>query len=603
MFRRARVPPPGVGEPREPKSLPDLTLMKPDSRRRRPARLIASLFLVAGLQGAAWAGPESDPEPVAEPAAGPVYPAQELTPQILYQLMLAEVAGARGQTVLAARSYLDLARRTRDARIARRAAELAVFARQADLVTETARLWLELDPGSERAQQLTAGAMTSAARINELQAQLAKALAGQGERIGAALLGLNRGLGQIPDKALVRRLVNQLTEPYLFHPEAHFARSNAAYVAGDPVGASAAIDAALAIRPDWEPAVVLQAQLRQEQSPGAGVGVLRDYLARHPDAREPRLILARLLVAGREFGAAREQFEYLLQRAPDDRDAVYAVALLAMQQGDAAAAEKHFKRLLELGHPEPDSLRLYLGQIAEQARRPDDAITWYKAIGPGSQYVGAQGRIAQILAAGGRMAEARRHLQAAAREAPAERARYAIIESQLLRDADRNQEAFDVLDEALRAEPENLELLYDSALVAERIGRLEVMEGRLRKLIALKPDHAHAYNALGYSLADRKLRLDEAEALVRKGLALTPDDPFILDSLGWVLYRRGNLDGALEQLQKAFGLRADPEIAAHLGEVLWMLGRRDEAARVWKDAAKANPDSSVLSDVIKKFKP
>jgi tetratricopeptide (TPR) repeat protein len=201
------------------------------------------------------------------------------------------------------------------------------------------------------------------------------------------------------------------------------------------------------------------------------------------------------------------------------------------------------------------------------------------------------------------MAEARRHLQAAAREAPAERARYAIIESQLLRDADRNQDAFDVLDEALRAEPENLELLYDSALVAERIGRLEVMEGRLRKLIALKPDHAHAYNALGYSLADRKLRLDEAEALVRKGLALTPDDPFILDSLGWVLYRRGNLDGALEQLQKAFGLRADPEIAAHLGEVLWMLGRRDEAARVWKDAAKANPDSSVLSDVIKKFKP
>ena len=575
--------------------------MKPYFRRLRPARLVASLFLAVGLQGLAHA--EAEPDAAAAGPAEAAYPAQELTPQILYQLMLAEVAGARGQVSLAAQSYLDLARRTRDARIARRAAELAVFARQADLVTEASRLWLDLEPGSERAQQLTAGAMTSAARIDELQAQLAKALASQGERVGGALLGLNRGLGRIPDKVLIRRLVNQLTEPYLDHPEAHFARANAAYVAGDPAGASAAIDGALALRPDWEQAVILRAQLQQEQTPGAGVGVLRDYLAVHPEAREPRLTLARLLVAGRQFGPAREQFEILLQRSPDDRDVVHAVALLAMQQGDWAVAEKQFKRLLDLGHPEPDTLRMYLGQIADQAKRPDDAIAWYKAIGPGGQYVMAQGRIAQLLAAGGKMAEARQHLQAAARETPAERAQYALLESQLLRDGNRNQDAFDVLDAALRAEPENPELLYESALMAERIERIEVMEGRLRKLIALKPDHAHAYNALGYSLADRKQRLDEAEALVRKGLALTPEDPFIIDSLGWVLYRRGELAGALEQLQKAFGLRADPEIAAHLGEVLWMLGRRDEAARVWKDAAKANPDNPVLADVIKKFKP
>jgi tetratricopeptide (TPR) repeat protein len=194
------------------------------------------------------------------------------------------------------------------------------------------------------------------------------------------LLGLNRGLARIPDKALIRRLVNQLTEPYLDRPEAHFARANAAYVAGDPEGASTAIEGALALRPDWEQAVILRAQLRQEQSPGAGVGILRDYLAAHPEAREPRLTLARLLVAGRQFGPAREQFELLLQRSPDDRDVVHAVALLSMQQGDWALAETHFKRLLELGHPEPDTLRMYLGQIADQAKRPDDAIAWYKAV-------------------------------------------------------------------------------------------------------------------------------------------------------------------------------------------------------------------------------
>ena len=283
---------------------------------------------------------------------------------------------------------------------------------------------------------------------------------------------------------------------------------------------------------------------------------------------------------------------------------VHASALLAMQQGDKAAAERHFRRLLELGFAEPDTVRVYLGQLAEEAKRPDDAIAWYKAVEPGAQYVAAQGRIAHVLADRGKLGDARAHLQALARDAaPADRVQYVLLESQLLRDANRNEDAFAVLDDALRQSPDNPDLLYESALMAERVGRIEVMEGRLRKLIALKTDHAHAYNALGYSLVDRNVRLDEAETLIRKGLALSPNDPFIIDSLGWAQYRRGKLADALETLQKAFGLRADPEIAAHLGEVLWMLGRKDEAAKTWREAAKAHPDNTVLADVIKKFKP
>ncbi len=576
--------------------------MKPTFRLPRPARLLASLLISGGLMmGAAHA---QQPPPVEEAEADTtVFPAQELTPQILYQLLLAEVAGARGQVAMAAQSYMDLAKRTRDPRIARRAAEIAVVTRQADLASEAARLWMELDPGSMQARQLASGAMASNARIEELQAHLAKALAGQGENIGAALMGLNRGLARIPDKALIRRLVTDLTEPYLAQAEAHFARANAAFVAGDPAAASLALDEALRLRPDWEQAVVLKAQFQQEESPGKGLQTLRDYVTAHPDAREPRISLARLLVAARQFGPARDEFEELVRRAPDDRDVVHAAGLLAMQLGDGAAAEKHFKRLIELGFAEPDTLRMYLGQIAEDAKRFDDAIGWYKAVAPGKQFVPAQGRIAQVLVNRGKLAEARQHLQSAAREAPADRVSYILAEAQILRDANRNEDAFFVLDEALRSDPESAELLYESALMAERVGRIEAMEGRLRKLIALKPEHAHAYNALGYSLVDRNLRLDEAEALIRKGLELAPSDPFIIDSLGWALYRRGKLAESLEQLQKAFGLRADPEIAAHLGEVLWMLGRRDEAAKTWKDAAKAHPESTVLGDVIKKFKP
>lgn len=574
--------------------------MKPFIRLVRPARLLAVLLIAGGLATAARAQ-----ESVVEDVVGAVtaYPAQQLTPQILYQLLLAEIAGARGHLQMSARSYVDLARRTRDPRIARRAAEIAVVSRQADLASEASRLWLELDPGSLQAQQLASGAFANETRIEELSAQLAKALAQQGPNVGAALMGLNRGLARIPDKVLIRRLVNELTEPYLDRAEAHFARANAAFVAGETAAASQALDGALAIRPDWEQAVVLKAQFQQEASPGVGLQTLRAYLETNPESRDARMVLARMLVASREFAAAREQFEILLKRAPDDRDVVHAAGLLAMQQGDRDAAEAHFRHLLTLGFGEPDIIRIYLGQIAEEAKRYDDALNWYRAVAPGQQFVGAQVRIAQLLVGRGKLAEARQHLQTMARDTSQDKLQYVLAEAQLLRDANRTEDALAVLDEALRSDPENTDLLYESALAAEKLGRVEAMEGRLRKVIALKPDQAHAYNALGYSLVDRNMRLDEAEKLIRKALSLLPGDPFILDSLGWALYRKGDLKGALEQLQKAFELRADPEIAAHLGEVLWMLGRRDEAARTWHEAAKANPDNTVLADVIKKFKP
>lgn len=562
--------------------------------------LVAAACFATAVPAAAQLGGDD-----AETSSAAALPGQVLTPQIFYQVMLAEVAAARGQGAAGAQAYLDLARRTRDPRLARRSAELAALSRKADLAGEAAQLWLELDPASPQAQQVAAGFMaSSAARIDALRSQLAKALATQGDQTGPVLLSLNRGLARIPDKALVRTLVFELTEPYLLLPEAHFARSNAAYVAGDARGALTAIDSALAIRPDWEQAVLLKAQLLQEVvAPAQGQTYLKDYLAAHPDGREARLTLARMLVADRQFGAALEQFRALLQRLPDDRDVVHATALLSMQQGDTASAEKLFRHLLDLGFGDADQIRAYLGQIAEDGKRPDEALGWYRSVKPGTQYLPAQTHIAQILAAQGRLGEARQHLHQGARENPADRVAYLLTEAQILRDAGRNAESFELLDEALRTRPDDPDLLYESALMAERLGHIDVMEGRLRKLIALKPEHAHAYNALGYSLADRGLRLDEAETLIARGLALSPEDPFILDSLGWVRYRKGDLAGALAALQKAYGVRADPEIAAHLGEVLWTLGRRDEAAQTWRDALKAHPDNTVLSDVLKKFKP
>ncbi|HEX6829544.1 MAG TPA: tetratricopeptide repeat protein, partial [Burkholderiales bacterium] len=184
-----------------------------------------------------------------------------------------------------------------------------------------------------------------------------------------------------------------------------------------------------------------------------------------------------------------------------------------------------------------------------------------------------------------------------------QRAQLRMAEAQLLRDAGRYQEAYDLLGRALEKLPNYPDLLYDYAMAAEKVDRLDVMESNLRRLIQLKPDHAHAYNALGYTLADRNLRLQEARELIARALKLAPDDPFIMDSMGWVEYRLGNTTASVEILQGAYKIRADPEIAAHLGEVLWAKGDRTEAQRVLQSALKEHPDNEVLRNTVKRLVP
>jgi predicted Zn-dependent protease len=529
---------------------------------------------------------------------------QELSPQVFYEYLLAEIAAARGQFGVAVPAYLDLARRTRDPRIARRATELALFARQLPAAAEAARIWSEADPDSPEAKRVLAGVLVGGgeARLDEAQVQLARVLAQAGDRLPQHLLGLNRALAQVPDKAAVRTIVDRVTEPYLQLPEARFARAHAAYAAEDEAGARRELDLALGLQPDWEPAVLFRAQLLQSQSPGEARAYLGDYLTRHPESRLTRVAYARALAGDRQFEAALVEFRRLLAERPEDPELLNATAVLALQVGQLDEAEALFRQLLAVDARNADGARLYLGQIADQRKRYDEAITWYQAVQEEPRRTEAQLRIAQSLAAAGRIDEARRHLRALPGDGAAA-VRHRLVESQILRDANRNQEALDVVEQALRAQPDEPDLLYESAMLAEKLGRLDMMEARLRKLIALKPDNSHAYNALGYALADRGLRLTEAEALIRKAHALAPDDPFITDSMGWVLFRQGDAQGAAGYLEKAYRQRPDPEIAAHLGEVYWSLGRQDEARRLWAEAMKANPDSAELQEVVKRFMP
>ncbi len=567
-----------------------------------PVAVVAAFILSACAQAPARQSAEAAPEVQPKARVEPL-PQQELTGQILYQTLLAEIAGQRGNLDLSASAYMDLARSTRDPRVARRAAEMALHGRNLDMALQATRLWVEIDPESSQAHQMMAGLLVSANRLDELQPHVAKLLAQEGENLGDGLMRLNRLFARYPDKKAVLTMVEQLTQPYIGLPEAHFARAQAALNAAEWRRGVAGADKALDLRPDWDLAVMLKAQLQRTESPEAAIETLRTYLAGHPQAREVRLQYARNLVGARKFSQARTEFQRLLGDFPGNVDVIYAVAVLSVQLSDWEAAEENFKKLLGKDFAEIDTVRLYLGQIAEERKQFDAALRWYAEVAPGEQYLAAQLRIAQLLARQGNLDAGRRHLQEVRAAGNADRIQLLLAESQLLRDGGRTQEAYELLAGGLATQPEQSELLYESALLAEKLGRHEAMEASLRKLIRLKPEHAHAYNALGYSFAERNQRLEEAEQLVLKALQLSPDDPFIIDSMGWVLYRKGDNQGALIHLQRAFSIRPDPEISAHLGEVLWALGRRDEAKRIWQEAAKAHPGNEVLAEVIKRFAP
>ncbi len=527
-------------------------------------------------------------------------PKMALTEKILYEFLLAEIAGQRGQMAVASEVYFDLAKNTRDPRIVRRAAEVALYARKYPTALEASRMWVAIDPQAKEAQRMLATLLLASGRIDELAVTLARDLENAGPRTGDLLLQQHRVFANYPDKAAVKRLFDQLTQPYAALPEAHLVRAQTALAVNDKAGAVSAVDQALVLRPAWEPAALLKAGLLEPGVPQ--LDFLKRFLVANPSAHNVRLGYARTLVAEKRYDDARKEFETLLRLNPENPDVLFAVGILSLQLNDVATAEKNLKHFMTLGQGEQDAARFYLGQIAEQAGRNDEALDWYRAVAAGEQKVPAHVRAAQLLVQQNKLDEARDQIAIARASTPTD-TRLITAEAQLLRDASRFADAFDLLSRGLADQPEQPELLYEVALLAEKLGKNEVLESNLRKLIRLKPDYAHAYNALGYSLADRGERLDEAQRLIEKALELAPDDPYILDSKGWLLYRRGDRSGSYAVLNKALSLRPDPEIAAHVGEVLWSMGRREEALKTWNEAAKANPSNEVLATTIKKFVP
>ena len=547
--------------------------------------------------------PAAKPRVVAQPpVSNPVLPKIELSQPILFRLLLADIALQRGQINVAVQSYLELARETRDPRIAQRATEAAWNGRFVGAALEAAGIWLAADPESQQARQVVAGLMINQARLADAQPHLEKSLAADKENVGQAFMQLNPLLGRHPDKAAVLQLMQNLAKPYPKLAEAHFSIAQAAVAAEQLPLALAEAREALNLRPDWEQAALFVGGLLQQRGGnGEALAFFADFLKRNPAAMDVRLNYARLLVSDTQYPQARAEFQKLRQEFPNNPDVSLAVGLLSLQLGDVDEARKLLQHALDNDYKDPDAVRFYLGQAAEEAKLFEEALKWYGEVS-GEQFVPSRARYAGVLVKQGRMTDARSYLQGAGRN-PQERMQFTLIEAQLLREANDVRGAFDLLGRAVAANPNSPELLYDYAMLAEKLERLDILETSLRKVIQIKPDHAHAYNALGYTFADRNERLQESYTLIEQALKLAPEDPFILDSMGWVLYRMGQNDTALTFLRRAHELRADAEIAAHFGEVLWVAGRQDEARKVWSVALKQSPANELLLATVKKFSP
>nr|CCA80547.1 conserved exported hypothetical protein (TPR-like) [blood disease bacterium R229] len=549
-------------------------------------------------------------------------PAVPLNEDIMYRVLASEVSLQRGLVEPAYRTYLSLAQDTRDPRFAQRATEIAFLTRSPAQALTAARLWVELAPTSMPARQVQQLLMVATGQWSEvepmLQAQLNKVSPGQRAE---AILQLQQQMSKSNDPAGAVSALQRLTVHDMQRPETHLALARAKVVAKDNAGALSELDTALKLRPGYEDAAILAAELRADNNPDAAIAGLRTFLKAAPASIDGHLALARMYLVSNQNDQARAEFEALRKIAPNDPRIPLALGLLNLQQRQYDAAERYLKEYVAQAakspslSPEPGYQGL--AQVAEERRDYAGAIAWLDKIagasngdGDGQVVLAAGIKRGQLLGKLRRIDEAQQtfdELIADTEDVPDGPRRQALMdgirqaEVGMLMDAKAYGRARARVNDLLRNDPDSVEYTYQLAMLEEHDSHYDNMETLLRKVIDLRPAQAIGYNALGYSLADRNIRLQEAQELLEKAVSLAPDDPYIADSLGWVKYRRGDLPAATDILRKAWAAAPQAEIGAHLGEVLWQSGKQDDARKVWMEAAKLDINDATLRETLRRF--
>jgi len=545
-------------------------------------------------------------QPPAAPPPGTAKTVKGFNQGAMFQIVMAEIALQRGQLGAAWSTYMEVARSQRDPRLAQRAVEIAYASRALDQAIESAKLWNELQSDDREIENTLVSLYVEGGRFADAEPLIAKRLA-QSSEAGALFQDVQRLYARANDKSSAFAALDHLAQPYLRHAGVHLALARGAVAAGLDDRALAEGRAAMKIEPGSEIAVLTTARILADKAPGDAARLLQDFIDRNPKTIEVRVALGRTFAAHGEYGAAHEALSEALSVDPANLDVLLLRGLVSVQSHDYANAAHELKDYLDVAgkadvHGDGVDTALFgLATVAEDQHQYDDANAYLDRVSAGDRYLDAQTRIARNLARSNRLDDARTLLHALQPRDEDDEQQLVMAEAQALREARQYRDAFDVLAAGLKTWPDAASLLYDYALAAEKVNRTDVMEATLRRVIALKPGEAQAYNALGYWLADTTSRYDEAETLIEKALSLAPDDAYIIDSMGWLQYRRGRNERAIALLERAYRIKADPEIGAHLGEVYWVSGQRDKAELVWRAAHERDPENETLAQTLARY--
>ncbi|ODS71437.1 MAG: hypothetical protein ABS43_20765 [Bordetella sp. SCN 67-23] len=541
-------------------------------------------------------------------AIGPrALPNVDLSAEILFQVLASEVAAQRGAFGPATSTTLDLAEKTRDPRLARRAVEFALAGGDLVRALDAAQAWAELDPSDVEARQTALSLAAAAGRVEGMGSALRARIAAAPDK-SVAIVDARRVVARLDDKRKALSILEEALTDVRNLPESHLALSRVAAAAGDKPRALQEARAALDAQPDSEAAAMLALQMGVETEPDQSVARARAFIATHAESRNLRVLLARALASLKDYDGARDELQALARANPEDFEILYMQGVLAYQSQRPSDADGYLKQYLEVHEqrtakgaaplPEADNALFLRVQIAEDQQRYDDAFDLLAKVDDPDAALPARLRQAVLRGKQGRVDDARGILHLIDPRDVREGSQVALTEAQILRNAGDRDEAVKVLEAANQRYPDAPDLMYDLAMLYEQQNRIDDMESRLRRIIAIKPDHAHAYNALGYSLADRNVRLPEAKRLIERAMNLAPDDPFIVDSMGWVHYRMGDNAKALSYLERAYELRPDAEIAVHLGEVLWASGQQARARELWREVQSKDPSNAALRGTL-----
>jgi len=522
--------------------------------------------------------------------------------EFVYKFLLAEIASQRGDLNAAGHLYLDLAKLTKNTSLAQRATNVAGRSRNGRLAMDAANIWRKLDKDSVAAEQVLAELFIASGNLTKAKPLIEKLLKNEEKTRSNGFIYLNSILSKVENKKNALRFVIEIAKPYEGLAESHFAIAHSAFMAGNRKLAEDQLDITDKLKPGWETAALFRGYTIAKNSPEKAIAFYRSYLKKNPKSNGVRLEYAKALTNKKDYLTAKKQFLKLVNSSLASPGISLTVALLSIELNDKDLAETYLNQALERGYENPPQIFIYLAKIYYEKNKLQDALAYLKKIKSGEFYLEAILLAAQFISEKESVDSAINSLIEHTNLTEAARLQILQFKTTLLYNDDRKTESLDIMKKEESNFKNSPQFKFDYAMLSEKLGNTILSEQLLKEAIKLKPDYALAYNALGYSYADRNVKLDDAKKYIEIALSIQPRNHYILDSMGWVYYRLGNLNLAHQFVMKAFNLQQDPEIAAHLGEILWKQGRVEEAKEILSNALNKYPNNTVISETQNRLK-